>query len=1296
MENPGAYIPLDRRAALVRGETLPDRTTGAALFADISGFTPLTDALVHALGARRGAEELTRQLNEVYDALIAAVDRYAGSVIGFAGDAITCWFDRDSGARAAACGLAMQRAMRAFASVPLPSGDAVALAVKVAVAAGPARRFLVGDPTIQTVDVLAGATLARMAAGEHLAGKGEVVVDDVAAAHLGRDVGIAGWRTDEATGRRFATVEALAEPGDGPPAPDAPMKGLSDAQVRPWLLPPIYGRLAAGQGEFLAELRPAVALFLSFGGIDYDGDDAAGARLDAYVRRVQHVLARYGGYLLQVIVGDKGSYLYAAFGAPIAHDDDAERAVAAAFALCPPPVADVRQRPESDPGIAPVQVGIAAGRVFTGAYGGTTRRTYGVLGDTVNLAARLMQHAPAGGVLATARIYKATAHSYHWQSLPPLRVKGKEQAVEVFQLSAATGHAATNGQEPRYALPMVGRESELALVADRLDRVLSGHGQIVAITADAGMGKSRLVAESSRLASERGLRVYSGECQSYGVNDSYHVWEGIWRAFFRLDIAETLDEQIRLLESYVAAIDGALVPRVPLLGVALNLPIPDNDLTRSLDARLRKDSLEAFLVDCLRGRARTEPIVLVLEDCHWLDPLSHDLLEAIGRAASDLPILIIVAYRPPEVERLQAPRIVELPICTRIALSSFTPQEAERLIELKLAQLLGTSVPPPVGLVERMTDRAQGNPFYIEELLNYLHDRGLDPADQRALQQLELPTSLHSLILSRIDQLSESQKISIKVASVVGRQFRMAWLWGVHPQLGAPERVRADLDTLDRLDLTPLDQAEPERIYLFKHIVTREAAYESLPYTTRALLHGQLGQFIEQTYAAEIDQYVDLLAHHYDQSRIESKKREYLHRAGEAAQAAYANESAVDYYRRLLPLVSGADRVVIMLALGQVLELMGDWAEAGDLYGRALDLATKLEDQPGQAAGQRALGRLRRKQGEYHEAAAWLAQARGAFEHLGDLASVSQVMTDLGDVARQLGAYAEARTSYETGLALAAAAPDRDQRLRAQAQALKGAGTLASQQGDSSTARALYEQSLAICKDVGDRPGVAVLLNNLGVVIRHQGDYAGARAMTEQSLAVFREVGDRWSMGQLLNNLGCVAADMGDYGTARQLLGESLEIRRQLGDKSGLALSLNSLGDVLLDEGDRVAARRVLEDSLHINWQVGDRAAAAYLLDDFAALAALEGEPEQALRLAGAAAAAHEATGAALSEAERDRFDRFLQPARLALGEQRAAEIWHDGHALTLDVAVGHILAESSAASADAAGDVAALSPVGG
>lgn len=1265
MESLAAYIPTDRRYALARSADLPDHTTGAALFADISGFTPLTDALVRALGAQRGAEELTHWLNKIYDALVADIENFRGSVISFSGDAVTCWFDdQNSGTpavfRATACALAIQQTMQQFAQVDIMGAGAIALAIKAVVTVGPARRFLIGDPKIQLIDALAGQTLYRLATGEHLAERGEVLLDDPAVLALGDQVEVVEWRHDPEGGERFAVVNRLRILVEPDPWPAQAVDALADDMVRPWLLPPVYERLTSGMGEFLTELRPTVALFLRFSGIDYDDDPESQFKLNTYLQSVQRILTRYDSYLLQLTIGDKGSNFYVSFGAPQAHEDDAIRAVAAALEL----------RDLQLDFITKVQIGISQGLTRTGACGGIYRRTYGAIGDAVNIAARLMQSAPVGQVLVHQNVRKATVDNFTWNELPPLQVKGKSQPVTAYQLISREEKRSIRLHEPKYALPMVGRVAELALIEQKLEAARLGQGQIVGISAEAGMGKSRLIAEVIRLAEERNVFGYGGECQSYGTSTSYLVWQNIWRAFFDLDAASSVAHQIESLERQLAEIDPALLPRLPLLGTVLNLPIPDNELTGSFDAKLRKESLESLLVDCLRQHARTMPFLLVLEDCHWLDPLSHDLLEIIGRAIVDLPVLIVIAYRPPQAGRLLAPRVSRLFHFTEIPLTDLSAEEIKQLVSFKLGQVYGEQARLPQALIEKISQRADGNPFYIEELLNYLHDRNIDPQQPEALEQIDLPDSLYSLILSRIDQLTENQKTLLKVASVIGRLFRAAMLWGISNQFGNQKRVQGDLDALSALDLTPLDTPEPELMYLFKHILTQEVAYETLSFATRAMLHNQIGQYIEGTYPNELDQYLDLLAFHFERSENPPKKREYLLKAAEAAQADYANMAAITYYQRALHLLPEDQRISGLLKLGQVFELVGEWENAEQINREAERLASGLNDAQRHARAQRALGWLLRKKGAYPEAEEWLLHARVSYQQLDDKAGVSHVLSNIGEIYRLQGRYDEARSFYNESLGLAEQIAESRDRQAARAHALKGAGTVATWQGDYVTARELNQESLALRRELGDTPGVATLLNNLGIIARFQRDLTGARQMNEESLALFRQMGDRWAVGQLLNNQACVASDQGQYTEARLLLQESLMIRRQLGDKAGLALSLNTLADVVLDEGEFGDARPLLDESLEINRELGDQTAIAYLMEDYGGLAAAEANPQKALQLAGFASALRELIGAPLPPSEQARVDLMLAPARKALSEDTSMAEWEIGRSMTMEQAV--------------------------
>jgi predicted ATPase len=1109
----------------------------------------------------------------------------------------------------------MQAAMQQFASVIIPGVEPVPMAIKVAIAAGPARRFMVGHPSFQRIDVLAGATLIQLAAAEHLARKGEVLLDSAAVAALGAQAILGGWREDAEQGEQFAILESLAEPVATATSAQAAPATLSVQQARPWLLAPVYERLRAGQGEFLTELRPAAALFLRFSGIDYDADERAELKLNAFVQWVQRVLGRYGAALLQLTIGDKGSYLYAAFGAPIAHEDNAARAVLAALEL--------RQPPQGF--ISSVQIGISQGRMRTGAYGGSSRRTYGVLGDEVNTAARLMQAAQPGQILVSLAARKSTGDLFAWEALPPLRMKGKSQTVTAFALLGRQERRSIRLHEPAYSRPMVGRQQELATIDAALHSALRGRGQIVGIVGEAGMGKSRLVAEAIRGALRQHVVVYAGECMAYGSNSAYLVWQPIWRALFGLDGSRSGEEQAANLAIALAAIRSDLLPRLPLLGAAVNLELPDNDLTRSFDAKLRKTSLEALLIDCLRVRAAEAPLLIVLEDCHWIDPLSHDLLELIGRAIVDLPVLLLLAYRPPQVQRLAAPRVSQLPHFRTVALDSLQPEAIAELVRAKVAQLYGPAAHASDELIAQLAVRSEANPFYIEELLNYLHDQGLDPRDPDAIRRADLPASLHSLVLSRIDRLSEDQRTLVKLASVIGRLFHAALLWGIAGSLGSEEQLRRELVRLSELEITAQSQADPELAYLFKHIVTHEVSYESLPFATRAALHEQIGDYIERTGFSAAGPLLDLLAFHYDRSRNMEKRRAYLLKAGDAAQADYANEAARDYYQRLLPLVPADERAPTLLRLGQVYEVTGAWPAAQAQYEAVLRLAELQDDRQLQAQTQALIGELLRKQGQYAEAAPWLERARAAFAAL----------DDRGGLAR----------------------------------ALHFAGSLAMHQGDYDAARASYDASLAIRRELNDALGAASLLSNLCIVAYHQGQVERAWELGREALELRRAAGDKLWIGNSLANLGMLALEEGRLDEARPFIEEALLLSREVGDRAAIAILLNNLGNVIRDQGDYVRAQTLYAESLAITAERGDSWALCYLLEDLGALAALRGFAALALRLAGAAAALRDQIKAPLSPPEQAGLNRKLEPARAALGST-ADDAWAAGRALDQAAAV--------------------------
>jgi predicted ATPase len=805
----------------------------------------------------------------------------------------------------------------------------------------------------------------------------------------------------------------------------------------------------------------------------------------------------------------------------------------------------------------------------------------------------------------------ALTHEFELEPLAPIPIKGMPEPLPIFRLVGKRTRA-VRLTEPIYALPMVGRAAELALIGEKLDLALAGHGQVVGVSAEAGMGKSRLVAEVIRLARRKGLRGFGGACQSYGTNTPYLVWGPICRALFELDPDWPARKQIRMLESAIVDMAPERRDTQPLLGPLLGLPLAENDITAKLEPQFRNSALEALLTDCLQAAARDAAadgsgLLFVLEDLHWIDALSHDLLERNARAISELPVLIVLAYRPPELLRVQAPRVEALPHFSRVVLGPLTDAEAEQAIRAKLAQLLPERKGAPTpALIARITKRAQGNPFYVEELLNYLRDRGIDPQDVAAMEALDLPASLHTLILSRIDQLSERERAAIKVASVIGRLFRFAHLHGAYPVLGDAALLRADLDALARLELTPLDTPEPELTYLFKHIVTQEVAYESLTAQARASLHEQLAAYLEQVAGADTERFVDLLAYHYERSDNLAKKRAYLRRAGEAAAGRFANDAAVDYLTRALALAPTDDlieRYDLLSEREKIYDLQGARdAQARDLAALE-DLAELLNDNL-----RRAVVAVRRSHhtyftNDYARAITAATQAVALAEAANERAIAAEAYWRWSWALIVQGDLVEAHSKAVSALDLARGVDDP----LSAANALTALGDIAKWRQEYASARDYYEQSLQMVRRVGDRRSEGWALGELANVVRLQQNYASALDYYEQCLTLYRTIGDRWGENWILGNLGRLALDQGDSIRAYVYLEQSQRISRSTNDLLSQAHLIGDFGWAMQSMGDYSAARTYHEQSLAIVQAANNHYGASFSYNNLGTVARNQG-----------------------------------------------------------------------------------------
>jgi len=1206
MENPAAYIPLDRRRALAAGAELPTHTRGAALFADISGFTPLTESLVRVYGPRRGADELTRQLNEVYSAIIAPVHSYGGAVIGFSGDAISCWFDDNNGSapagllRACTAALEIQRAMAAFAGLDYPDGE-IALAIKTAVAAGPIQRHLVGNPNSRHIDVLAGALLERLAQTEQCATQGEVLVEAASAqdwmAYL-----LGEW-VERAETRCFR-VQALRQ--EISPSHDEIALTLPDDLVRPWLLPPVYARIYSQQGRFLAELRPAAALFLRFSGLDFEADPDAGAQLDRYIRWVQSVVDRFEGSLIQLTTGDKGSYFYAAFGAPVAHDDDAERAVSAALVL--------GNSPNLFPFIHTVQVGISHGRMRAGAYGSPAQRTYGVLGDETNVAARLMSKAEPGQILISQRVAELVGERFALRSLGAMRFKGKSDPLPVF---AVEGERNLSGDEYRSLFPnrLEGRTAELAQMQGALTDALAGLGRLLRVEGEAGVGKSHLAAVFLEEAQGQGVQAAVGACQSTGRDVAYGAVGTMARQLVGLagQEVDSADAQIEHLRATIGALNPDWLVRLPLLGDLLHLPIPDNPTTAAFTPQLRQEALVALALEIVQMRARQRPLLLLIEDVHWIDEASSRLVLALARVLRQSRILLLLVHRPVEADTA-SPVLNELLALAADSVVSLAELPPEGVVGLVRNRLGGPVDDLALALIQV---QAQGNAFFTEELVESLAESqllvqegerwSLSPALLTRLQEdgcvrrvdgrwqlvanaplsavsLGMPDTIHGAILSRLDRLPEEVKLTLKLASVIGRVFDLELLAGVYP--GTRQDLLEQIDVLSRRDFARLERPQPQMSYIFKHNITQEVVYRTLLESQQREVHSAVAERLESM----VPQAIERLAFHYhhgDLSRptVRGKALYYLDAAGERARREYANETALGYVERALAIENGWARLA---ARAELLHILGRREDEKEALHRMADLPGGDEF------------RVQLLWGQYHEA---LSDYPAALTAMDAAAHSAQSAADSRGLIRALGRtglihwrqgnYPESVAAYNHALKLLAAAPDW---AAEEAEIRYGLGILHRQQGKFGEAQSELERALALARQLENRPDEAKTLAALASIAEnHRSDYAGALAYNRQALEIRQAIGDRAGEGSSLLALGQTSRRLGHYDQALSLFQQALSMQQALGNQWWQAIAWNEVGIVRMLVGQYPEAQVAMTAALAIVEEIGAAVGKAYI-----------------------------------------------------------------------------------------------------
>jgi tetratricopeptide (TPR) repeat protein len=875
-----------------------------------------------------------------------------------------------------------------------------------------------------------------------------------------------------------------------------------------------------------------------------------------------------------------------------------------------------------------------------------------------------MTVAGSGQICCNYEAYRSTRGQISFEHLPPVRVKGKAGFIRLYRPlgdRCLTGQIDQAGQiqgaeiDGALAVPsgkLVGRQTEMAKLAACLDEVQTGRSRIVIIEGEAGIGKSRLVEALRQLMLERGLTPLLAHGRSIEQETPYHAWQDVFSSYFGLEDIGT-SKQAEWQHSVQVRVDEVateLSRYLPLLNDILNLDLPENASTAELDTMSRQEKLVSLLVALLRAWAVEQPLVLILEDAHWLDPPSWDLAVQVARTlvANQQPLFMVIVMRvlaggTMGVEPLMLTTMAETEHLHLDFLSS------EETLDLAAARLELTANELPEAVVELIQGRAGGNPFFAEELIYALHDNGFitlrtihtpDGTEGKkrclisgnlGLAAQILPTTIQSTVLSRIDRLLPEEQLMLRVAAVVGYTFSYTILRDTLSQhLEISERqLKAHLYDLVYLGLIQQATPEPNLTYHFKHIIIREVTYQSVLFDQRRQLHRTVAQWYENTYgdpypdgdghngspypaestlaskpevsptypsrvptSAPLAAYYTLLVYHWHQAEDEEREGHYAALVAEQTLAQFANAEALGYLNRALDLVPETDlpeRYKLLLNREIVYDRRGKReAQAQDLSALA-SLAKKMEDERREAEVTLRQAHYAEATGDYTLALSAAQQALTQTKRIQDSVNETKSYIAWGRALRYQGFYEAAKDMLERALALARASHNR----HGEAESLCNLGSVSRLQGNYSSAQTFCREALTICHANDYNAVEADCLNTLGLIQYHLEVYPAARDYFEQAIPLYYTIGDQRGELKSFHNIGLIYLRLGDYNAAQDYFEQTQDLGRELDDREAVAEALSNLGVVYCYLGRYRTAQSYQAQSLEIREEIGHKAGQA-------------------------------------------------------------------------------------------------------
>jgi class 3 adenylate cyclase/tetratricopeptide (TPR) repeat protein len=905
--------------------------------------------------------------------------------------------------------------------------------------------------------------------------------------------------------------------------------------------------------------------------------------LDPVLERMMEAVHRYEGTVNQVM----GDGIMALFGAPLAHEDHAVRACYAALRMQEAVKSDAEGVFRSFGVPIQIRVGLNSGDVVVRAIGSDLHMDYTAVGQSTHLAARMEQMAQPGTILLTPETLALAEGFVQVASRGPVPVKGLAAPIEIFELTGVSRvRSRLQAAASRGLTRFVGRDAEIEVLRQSLERAGEGHGQLVAVVGEPGVGKSRLVWEFTHSHRSRGWLVLEAASVSYGKATTYFPVIELLRGYFGIEPRDDGRKVREKVTGKLLSLDRALEPTLAVFLSLLDVSVEDPEWTRLDPPQRRRQTLDA-LKRLLVRESQVQPVLLVVEDLHWVDGETQAWLDLLVESLPTARLLLLVNYRPEYAHGWGSKTYYQ-----QVRLDALPAASAGELLEA----LLGAGLELE-DLKRLLIERTHGNPFFLEESVRALVETRALTGERGAyqlagqIQHLQLPATAQTILAARIDRLAPEDKRLLQAAAVVGKDVPFALLQAIAEE--PEDSIRQSLTRLQAAEFLYEARLFPELEYTFKHALTHEVTYGGLLNDRRRSLHAQIVVMTERLHADHLDEHVERLAYHAVRGEVWRKAVSYRQQAGARAQDRAAFGEAVAHFEQALEALAhlpedGDTRVLALdlrLALVRPLMSLGEPERRLALLGEAEALARALDDRARLGRVLVSKGVVLRQTGDSDSAIAAGQQALALAAALGDSTLQEQASVHLGHAYYGIGDFGRAAELLRRSAAPQSGTPRTDRQIQSQAWLTRTLGEL----GAFAEGRRYGEEALRLATLEGRGQDSVVAHGSLGLLYLAQGDLEHAVRVLDQGLALCRASGNWLWLTLIAAALGYAAALQGRLAEGRALLEEAISVTIRTGVRFNSASYVAWLSEVCRLAGHGEEAWQHARQALNLAGQLKER-----------------------------------------------------------------------------------------------------------